>query len=80
MPYRYRRLTLPQPHRMERALAEHEAIVEAIAGRDDAAAAAAMDRHLDGLRTSLAPIRELNPDYFSGNVSAVYDRWAVATA
>lgn len=77
---RYRRLTLPQPHRMEHALAEHEAIVEAIAGRDDAAAAAAMDRHLDGLRISLAPIRELNPDYFSGDVSAVYDRWAVETA
>ena len=52
----------------------------AIAGRDDAAAAAAMDRHLDGLRISLAPIRELNPDYFSGDVSAVYDRWAVETA
>ncbi|CAI9411464.1 HTH-type transcriptional repressor RspR [Pleomorphomonas sp. T1.2MG-36] len=77
---RYRRLTLPQPHRMEHALAEHEAIVEAIAGRDDAAAAAAMHRHLDGLRISLAPIRELNPDYFSGDVSAVYDRWAVETA
>ncbi|MCM5553801.1 GntR family transcriptional regulator [Pleomorphomonas sp. NRK KF1] len=77
---RYRRLTLPQPHRMERALAEHEEIVDAIAGRDATAAAAAMDRHLDGLRISLAPIRDLNPDYFSGDVSAVYDRWAGETA
>ena len=73
---RYRRLTLPQPHRMERALAEHEAIIEAIAGRDVGVAMAAMNRHLDGLRVSLAPIRDLNPDYFSGDVGAVYDRWA----
>jgi GntR family transcriptional regulator, rspAB operon transcriptional repressor len=73
---RYRRLTLPQPHRMERAIAEHETIVEAIASRDAATAAAAMNRHLEGLRVSLAPIRELNPNYFSGDVSAVYHRWA----
>lgn len=77
---RYRRLTLPQPNRMERALAEHEAIVDAISRRDDVAAVEAMERHLDGLRISLAPIRELNPDYFFGDVSAVYDRWAVETA
>lgn len=76
---RYRRLTLPQPHRMEHALAEHEAIIDAIARHDATAAATAMNRHLDGLRVSLAPIRELNPDYFSGNVGAVYDRWAGET-
>lgn len=75
---RYRRLTLPQPHRMEQALAEHEAIVDAIAGRDAAAAATAMQRHLDGLRVSLKPIRDLNPDYFSGDVGAVHARWAAA--
>lgn len=77
---RYRRLTLPQPHRMERALAEHEAIIDAIAGRDAATAVAAMNQHLEGLRVSLAPIRDLNPDYFSGDVGAVYDRWAGETA
>ncbi|WP_026790110.1 GntR family transcriptional regulator [Pleomorphomonas oryzae] len=77
---RYRRLTLPQPHRMERALAEHEAIIDAIARHDTATATAAMNRHLDGLRVSLAPIRDLNPDYFSGDVGAVYDRWAGETA
>jgi len=73
---RYRRLTLPQPHRMERALAEHEAIVTAIADHDADRAAAAMDRHLEGLRLSLEPIRDLNPDYFSGDVDAVHARWA----
>ena len=77
---RYRRLTLPQPHRMERAIAEHVAIVEAIARRDAAAAAAAMNQHLEGLRVSLAPIRDLNPDFFSGDVGAVYDRWAAEPA
>ncbi len=77
---RYRRLTLPQPHRMERALAEHEAIVDAIAGHSTTAAVASMNRHLDGLRVSLAPIRDLNPDYFSGDVGAVYERWAGETA
>ncbi len=73
---RYRRLTLPQPHRMERTVAEHEAIIDAIARHDAAAAAAAMNHHLYGLKVSLAPIRDLNPDYFSGDVGAVYDRWA----
>lgn len=73
---RYRRLTLPQPHRMERTVAEHEAVVDAIARHDAAAAAAAMNHHLYGLKVSLAPIRDLNPDYFSGDVGAVYDRWA----
>lgn len=73
---RYRRLTLPQPHRMERALAEHETIVEAIAAHDANTAVAAMERHLDGLQVSLAPIRDLNPDYFSGDIGAVHARWA----
>lgn len=73
---RYRRLTLPQPHRMERAVAEHEAVIDAIARHDAVAAAAAMNHHLYGLKVSLAPIRDLNPDYFSGDVGAVYDRWA----
>lgn len=76
---RYRRLTLPQPNRMEMALAEHAAIVEAIAARDAAAAAAAMARHLEGLSRSLATIRDLNPQYFSGNVDEVYARWAAGS-
>lgn len=76
---RYRRLTLPQPHRMERAVAEHEAVIEAIASHDVVAATAAMNHHLYGLKVSLAPIRDLNPDYFSGDVGAVYDRWAGET-
>jgi DNA-binding GntR family transcriptional regulator len=76
---RYRRLTLPQPHRMDMALAEHEAIVDAIADHDLARAATCMARHLDGLAISLSTIRDLNPDYFSGNLDGVYERWASAS-
>lgn len=76
---RYRRLTLPQPNRMEMALAEHAAIVTAIAARDTAAAAAAMARHLEGLSGSLSTIRDLNPQYFSGDVDEVYARWAAGS-
>ncbi|MBZ8141085.1 GntR family transcriptional regulator [Rubrivivax gelatinosus] len=73
---RYRRLTLPQPQRMDKALAEHEAIVDAIAARDVDAAVGRVSAHLEGLTLSLAAIRELNPDYFTGDVEAVYARWA----
>lgn len=61
---RYRLLTLPQPNRIERALAEHVEIVEKIAAHDPEAAAALMDHHLQGLSDSLAEIHDLEPDYF----------------
>ncbi|MBK1690331.1 GntR family transcriptional regulator [Rubrivivax gelatinosus] len=77
---RYRRLTLPQPHRMELALDEHAALVDAIAAHDADTAAARVAAHLEGLNASLATIRELNPDYFAGDVDAVYERWAAQAA
>jgi DNA-binding GntR family transcriptional regulator len=61
---RYRRLTLPQPGRMARVVKEHAAVVAAIVERDAERAAAAMDKHLDGLRISMDDVRRLNPDYF----------------
>ena len=70
---RYRRLTLPEAGLMERVIEEHGAIVDAIAAHDAAKAARAMDHHLDGLRRSLAAIRELNPDYFSGDAAGISD-------
>jgi DNA-binding GntR family transcriptional regulator len=61
---RYRRLTLPVPGRMGRVVAEHGAIVTAIAARDPERAAAAMATHLDGLSSSIGDVRELNPEFF----------------
>ena len=69
---RYRRLTLPQPGRMERAIAEHEAIVAAIIARDPQGAVAAVDRHLEGLLTDISATRELNPDLFQQSRHAAH--------
>jgi DNA-binding GntR family transcriptional regulator len=68
---RYRRLTLPEPGRMDRVVAEHWAILEAVSAHDPERAALQMHRHLDGLRTSLSRIRDHNPDYFVGDVSDI---------
>lgn len=72
---RFRRLTLPQAHRMERALAEHVELVAAIDARNQEAAATVMGNHLDWLGTSLAEIQDINPDYFSGNPQDAHFRW-----
>jgi DNA-binding GntR family transcriptional regulator len=61
---RYRRLTLPVPGRMGLVVAEHKAIVDAIAAHDPAHASAAMAAHLDGLSSSIANVRNLNPEFF----------------
>jgi len=66
---RYRRLTLPVSGRMGRVVAEHSAIVAAIAARDPERAAAAMAAHLDGLSASISDVRDLNPDFFDVGVS-----------
>lgn len=63
---RYRRLTLPQEGRIPRVIAEHEAILDAVAARDPERAAAALARHLDNLPIGLDQARHLNPDYFTG--------------
>lgn len=72
---RFRRLTLPQAHRMERALAEHTELVDAIGAGNPERAATVIGNHLDWLGASLAEIREINPDYFSGNPEDAHSRW-----
>lgn len=66
---RFRHLTLPQPGRMGRVIEEHRAVVDAIAAHDPDAAAAAMRRHVEGLRASLGEMRDVNPGFFDGDVS-----------
>ncbi len=61
---RYRRLTLPQPGRMQLVIEEHGRIVEAIAAHDPDMAEARMIDHLDKLRVEIAVFRDLWPDYF----------------
>ncbi len=73
---RFRRLTLPQAHRMERALAEHVELVDAIGAGQPEKAAAVIGDHLDWLGASLPKIREIGPDYFSGNLEDAHVRWA----
>ncbi len=62
---RYRRLTLPRPHRIARAIEEHAGIVEAIAAHDPELAGRLMDAHLDGLSDLLDKLHEMEPDYFA---------------
>jgi DNA-binding GntR family transcriptional regulator len=61
---RFRLLTLPLPARAERVIAEHEAIVEAIAERDPHASEAAMQAHLDSVLPVFEEIRRAHPDLF----------------
>ncbi|WP_353861832.1 GntR family transcriptional regulator [Azospirillum formosense] len=63
---RYRRLTLPEPGRLTNVLAEHAAIVDAIADADPALAADRMAVHLDGLLTSIPQAQGANPFFFTG--------------
>ena len=62
---RYRRLTLPQPGRITRAIAEHETILAAIAAHDPAQAVAAIGDHLERLLADISATQELNPDLFA---------------
>ncbi|HYF87353.1 GntR family transcriptional regulator [Azospirillum sp.] len=62
---RYRLLTLPVLGRVAEVIAEHTAIVDAIAANDPAAAAKALDEHLDDLQISVADIRRDYPRYFT---------------
>ena len=61
---RYRRLTLPQPGRMLLIVAEHAAVLAAIAAGDPEAAAHRMADHLEKLQIDIAVFRDLWPDYF----------------
>ena len=62
---RFRRLTLPVMGRMPVVIAEHEAILDAIAAHDPAAAARALDSHLDDLQVTIADAQKANPLYFT---------------
>lgn len=73
---RYRRLTLPQAGRIGRVIQEHAAVLTALEQHDPDRAAAAIHRHLDGLRASLPDIRNLNPDFFAEDI----DHLAMAPA
>jgi len=61
---RARQLILPQPGRIEATLAEHRAIVEAIAAGDAEAARAATRLHLGKLVGILEPLAQNRPDLF----------------
>lgn len=62
---RCRRLTLPVPGQMTKVIAEHEAIVEAIALHDREASVLALGAHLDGLRLTIDELRAVAPLYFT---------------
>jgi len=61
---RYRRLTLPQPGRMELVVEEHIVLLDAIRKRDPDLAAQRMREHLDKLQLDSSILRDLWPDYF----------------
>ena len=62
---RARQLVLPRPGRMAETLAEHRAIVAALAAHDAGAARAATQAHLGQLLTIIAPLVEDRPDLFA---------------
>jgi len=62
---RYRHLTLPVAGRIGKAIAEHEAIVEAIAAHDPDRAARALTGHLDDLQLAIGDAQRANPLYFT---------------
>ncbi len=64
---RARRLLLPSPGRIEKALEEHHAIVAALENRDVIAARAAIRVHLSQLITLLEPIAAAQPDLFDND-------------
>lgn len=62
---RYRHLTLPAAGRMDKALAEHGAIVEAVAARDPDRAVGELRHHLTDLQLGIAEVRRSYPHYFT---------------
>lgn len=77
---RYRRLTLPQPGRLERVITEHCAVVDAIADRDPPRAVASMHMHINRLEANLGEIRNMNPDYFVGDIADIQFDQALRTS
>ena len=62
---RCRRLTLPGPGRMIQVMAEHAAVVEAIAAHDPERAVRSIAAHLDGLRTAVDAVSASHSQYFT---------------
>ncbi|MDA8587087.1 GntR family transcriptional regulator [Rhodobacteraceae bacterium] len=61
---RARKLILPEPGRPTEAVAEHEAILQAIKDKDVASARSAMSRHLRQLIQRIEPLEREHPEYF----------------
>src|ERR1700704_1870644 len=61
---RHRRLTLPQQGRIARVIAEHEAILSAIAAHDASGARTAMEIHLESLLDNISVTQNINPEFF----------------
>ena len=61
---RVRRLSLPEPGYLGEMVAEHHAVVAAVAEGDADAAEAALRHHLRMVLSSVPAIREAHPDYF----------------
>ena len=62
---RCRRLTLPGPGRMIQVMAEHAAVVEAIAAHDPERAVKSIAAHLDGLQTAVDAVSASHSQYFT---------------
>jgi len=62
---RCRRLTLPEPGRVLKVIAEHTAVVEAIAAHDPERAVRSIAAHLDGLRTAVDAVSASHHEYFT---------------
>ena len=61
---RVRRLSLPQPRYLERMVAEHHVVLEAIGRHSPDDAELAMRHHLRMVLSAVPSIREQHPDYF----------------
>jgi GntR family transcriptional regulator, rspAB operon transcriptional repressor len=61
---RVRRLSLPEPGYLGEMLAEHRALVAAVADKDPDRAEASLRHHLRMVLSSLPSIRAAHPDYF----------------
>ncbi|EWY38233.1 GntR family transcriptional regulator [Skermanella stibiiresistens SB22] len=62
---RCRRLTLPEPGRLVRVIAEHAAVVDAIAEHDAERAVRSIGAHLDGLRAAVDAVSAAHRQYFT---------------
>jgi GntR family transcriptional regulator, rspAB operon transcriptional repressor len=66
---RIRRLSMPAPGYMMEMIAEHRAVVKAVADHDPDAAEEALRHHLRMVLSTLPAIREQHPDYFEEEIA-----------